>query len=450
MAIGDNGNIAAAETTRGRTPFKAADPTKGAFFWLSGFFMVYCARPEDWIPGLKYFPLAKITAILAMWGLFTALGKTKRTFKDLPKEARLLLIMIGLFYLGAFLSPVWRGGAVTRTIDFSKVYIAWVLVFLLITTFDRLRRIIFIQAFSVVVVCAAALVKGHGTPRLEGVLGGIYSNPNDLAFAIVLSLPFALAFMVTAKNALIKVLWASGMLVMAVALFETASRAGFIDLVISGSVALYFFAIKGKRPYLIVATGLLGVVIMAAAGGKLYDRFAALSGDSSTEQSAYGSFEDRKYLMLRALTAIEHYPILGVGLRDFPTYSLIWHDVHMTYLQICAEGGVAVLVLYLMFIWCAFKNLKILRRTKNLDPDIVLFVGALQSSMVGFVIGACFAPEAYQFFPYFAVAFTATLLQTVKEQNQEPGSALPPPKKPRHFLEVYADHRTRGTVSPVR
>ena len=450
MAIGDNRTITAAETPRRRTSFKLADPTKGAFFWLSGFFVVYCARPEDWVPGLKYFPLAKITAILAMWGLFNALGRTKRTLKDLPKEARLLLIMIGLFYVGAFLSPVWRGGAVTRTIDFSKVYVAWVLVFLLITTFDRLRRIIFIQAFSVVVVCAAALVKGHSTPRLDGVLGGIYSNPNDLAFAIVLSMPFALAFMVTAKNALIKVLWLVGMLVMAVAIFETASRAGFIDLIISGSVALYFFAIKGRRPYLIVATGLIGVVIMAAAGGKLFDRFAALSGNSATEQSAYGSFEDRKYLMYRAIDAIEHYPILGIGLRNFPTYSLIWHDVHMTYLQICAEGGIAVLVLYLIFFWRGFKNLKILRRTKNLDPDIVLFIGALQSSLVGFVVGACFAPEAYQFFPYFAVAFTATLLQTIKEQQQEPGSMRPPPKKPRHFLEVYADHRTSRSVSPVR
>ena len=126
-----------------------------------------------------------------MWGLFTSLGRTKRTFKQLPKEANLLLAMIALLYVGAFLSPVWRGGAVTRTTDFSKIYIAWVLGFLLITTFDRLRRIIFIQAFSVIVICAAALLKGHSTPRLDGVLGGIYSNPNDLAFAIVLSLPFA-------------------------------------------------------------------------------------------------------------------------------------------------------------------------------------------------------------------------------------------------------------------
>ncbi len=450
MVIGDNGNPAPAEVSERRPSFRVADPTKMAFFWLSGFFVIYCARPEDWIPGLKYFPLAKITAILAIWGLFTALGKTKRTFKDLPNEARLLLIMIGLLYVGGFLSPIWRGGAVNRTIDFSKIYIAWVLVFLLITTFDRLRRIIFIQVFSVVVVCAVALVKGHGIHRLEGVLGGIYSNPNDLAFAIVLSLPFALAFMVTARNAFLKVCWLCGMLVMAFAIFMTASRAGFIDLVISFSVALYYFAIKGKRLYMLVATGLIAVVVMGAVGGKLYDRFYALSGNSTTDESAYGSYEDRKYLMGRAVDAIETYPIFGIGVHNFPTYSLIWHDVHMTYLQICAEGGIAVLILYLMFFYRGFRNLKILRQTKNLDPDIVLFVGALQSSMVGFIIGACFAPEAYQFFPYFAVAFTATLLQTVKEQQPVPGSAPPPPKEPRHFLEVYADHGTTGAVSPVR
>ncbi len=110
-----------------------------AFFWLSGFFVVYCARPEDWIPGLKFLPLAKITAILAMWGLFTALGRTKRTYKDLPQESKLLLAMIGLLYFGAFLSPVWRGGALIRTIDFSKIYIAWVLVFLL-SRFCRCHR----------------------------------------------------------------------------------------------------------------------------------------------------------------------------------------------------------------------------------------------------------------------------------------------------------------------
>ena len=31
---------------------------QGAFFWLSAFYVVYCARPEDWIPGLYLFPIA--------------------------------------------------------------------------------------------------------------------------------------------------------------------------------------------------------------------------------------------------------------------------------------------------------------------------------------------------------------------------------------------------------
>jgi O-antigen ligase/polysaccharide polymerase Wzy-like membrane protein len=449
VAIAENNSVTL-EAAGSRTGFRVSDPTKGAFFWLTGFFIVYCARPEDYIPGLKFLPLAKITAVFAIWGLFTAIGRTKRKYKDLPKEATLLLIMIGLLFVGAFLSPVWRGGAVRRTIDFSKIYVAWVLVFLIITSFDRLRSIIFIQVSSVVVACAAALIKGHSVPRLEAVLGGIYSNPNDLAFAIVLSMPFALAFMVTSRKVFVKVIWIAGMLVMLVTLFLTASRAGFIDLVISGAVTLYYFGIKGKRSYLIFATAILTVVIMATAGGKLYDRFAALSGDSDTEQSAYGSYEDRKYLMLRALEGIEHYPIFGIGVRNFPTYSLIWHDVHMTYLQVCAEGGIPVLILYLMFFRRAFVNLKILRKRTDLDPDIVLFVGALTSSLVGFVVGALFAPEAYQFFPYFAVAFIATLLQTIKENDQNPGSVAPQPKKPRHFLETYADYGRTGAVTPVR
>ena len=450
MDIGDNGNVATAEMPARRVSVQLADPTKGAFFWLSAFFVVYCARPEDWIPGLKYFPLAKITAVLAMWGLFNSLGRTKRHYKDRPIEARLLLTMIGLMYIGAFTSPIWRGGALKNTIDFSKIYIAWMLVFLLITTFGRLRRIIFIQAVSVVVISAVALVMGHNTPRLNGVIGGIYSNPNDLAFAIVLSLPFALAFMVTARSPIKKAFWLFGMLIMAVALFETASRAGFVDLVISGSVTLYHFAIKGRRMYLLVATAFLGVIIGVSVGGKLYDRFEALSGSSATEQTAYASYEARMYLMQRAMDGIINYPIFGVGARNFPVYSLIWHDVHMTYMQIMVEGGIPVGIIYLLFFWRAFVNLKILKKVENLDEHTVLFIGAIYSSLVGYVVGALFAPEAYQLFPYFSVAFTAALLATVREHEHSLGSVAPPPKKPRHFLEAYADRGTTGAMSPVR
>jgi O-antigen ligase len=411
----------------------------GAFFWLSAFYFVYCARPEDWLPGLKYVPLAKITAFFTCAALVMSMGKAKRGLRDLPKEAYYLIIMIGLLLVSALLSPIWKGGAFVHSLDFGKVSIAWVMTFLLVTDFSRLRRVIFIQAASVAAIAIISIVKGHNTPRLDGVLGGIYSNPNDLAFAIVLSLPFCLAFLLTAKGLLRKLAWTLAMLVMAAALFLTASRAGFIDLVISGTVCLWHFGIRGRRPQLIVAAGLALMVLMIAAGGLLRARFATIFADEvdPNVQSAYGSFEERKFLIFKAIEGIEHYPVFGVGAHDFANYSGLWKEVHNAYLQIGVEGGIPVLMLYLAFFGRGFGNLKILRRRRrDLDTHTTLFVGALHSSLIGFVVGALFAPEAYQFFPYFAVAQTSVLVAIIHEQEQveaavpEPSSGLTPRAEP--------------------
>jgi hypothetical protein len=419
----------------------------GAFFWLSAFYFVYCARPGDWIPGFKFIPLAKITGICAFLGLLMSLGKTRRGFKDLPREAVYLIFMITLLFAGAFLSPVWKGGAFFRTLDFSKVAVAWVLTFLLVTNFERLRRIIFIQAGSVAIIGVVSILKGRGSARLEGILGGIYSNPNDLAFAMVLSLPFCLAFMLQTRKAMSKIFWLTSMLAMCGALFMTASRGGFITFAVSGTVCLWHFGVKGKRFYLIVGTGVVGLILALIAGGRLKDRFLAISGEdigSRTEQSAYGSFEERRELMVIALHGITHYPILGIGAHNFPNYSGKWRDVHMTYLQMGVEGGVPALILYLLFFRSGFNNLRLIRKRKDLSPEVRLFTGALHSSLVGFVVGALFAPEAYQYFPYFTVAYTSVLL--VLTQEQAACSPAQPSNPPKRQVEAYARN---GRTSPV-
>jgi O-antigen ligase len=409
---------------------EARNPMRVAFFWLAAFYFVYCARPEDWIPGLGIIPLAKITGICAFVALLASAGKAKRSIRDLPREGFYLLAIIGLMYFSAVLSPVWRGGAFSHTTDFSKIFVAWVLTFLVVTDFEKLRRIIFIQAVSVALIAVVSVIKGRGHERLLGVLGGIYSNPNDLAFAIVLSLPFCLAFVMTSKGVFRKLAWVAAVLVMLLALMMTASRGGFISLVVTGIVCLWYFGVKGRRFYLIAATAVVGFVLLLTAGGKLKDRFMAVTGegmDTSMENKAYGSFEERQFLMKRAAEGIIHYPILGIGVRTFPTYSGIWREVHMTYLQIGVEVGVPALVLYLLFFARGFGNLRKIRRRRNLDPEIVLFNGALTASLVGFVVGALFSPEAYQFFPYFAVAFTAALLRIIVESEQSGETVEPMP-----------------------
>jgi len=45
---------------------------------------------------------------------------------------------------------VWKGGAVSHTVDFAKVFVVYVLIFVLVTDIPRLRRIVYVQSASVV------------------------------------------------------------------------------------------------------------------------------------------------------------------------------------------------------------------------------------------------------------------------------------------------------------
>src|SRR2546425_5936641 len=92
-------------TVRKRDPF-------GAFFWLSAFYLVYCARPEDWLAGIGLLPLAKITGIAAFGAFLFGAGKGRRKFSELPLESYLLLAMIVILMVSSMLSPIWKGGAI--------------------------------------------------------------------------------------------------------------------------------------------------------------------------------------------------------------------------------------------------------------------------------------------------------------------------------------------------
>ena len=398
------------------------------FFWLSAFYVVYCARPEDWIHPLGIIPLAKVTGIGAFLAFLLSVRSGQRKFRDLPREAHYLLAFLCVLLIASLTSPIWRGGATSRTLDFSKVYVVWALTFFLVTDILKLRRIMFIQAFSLPLICSYAVLRGHSIPRLDGFLGGIYSNPNDLAFAIVLSYPFCFMFLLTAKG-IRKVFWMVGMLAMAAALVLTASRGGFITLLITGIVGLWHFGVKGRRFYLIAITGLVTVILLGLAGGPLKARFDTIfTGEAEGKQqsTALASYEERKYLMDRAIDGWEHYPIFGMGTRNFEVYSLNWHEVHMTYLQVAVEGGTIGLILYLAFFLRGFRNLRILLKRKDLSVEMKLITGALHSSLVGFIVGALFSPEAYQFFPYFSVAYTSALYSIVKRNDSLAASSQGP------------------------
>ena len=382
-------------------------PLVGAYVSLLLFMVVYCARPEDWIPGLAAVPLAKITAILALLALVLSILHARQR---LPREVIYLGLLVGQLFVAAGLSPVWRGGAFQATFDFAKIPVLVVIMALVITTGKRLQRLILIQAASVSVIALVALLKGHLIlGRLEGTLRGNYSDPNDLAIAIILSLPLCLALLFLSRSRLRKASWALAMLVMLYAVFMTGSRGGFIALIVTAAVLLWEFAIRGRRHYLSVLAALVGLIVWQFSSGTLAERFkGALNG---TESSA----EAHQELFWRSLEVTTEHPVFGVGPGNFEQVSGSWHVTHNSFTQMSAEGGVPALILYIAILWSGFKNIRAAKRYAKGHRDTTLMAKALHASLIGYVIGSCFLSVSYAFFPYFLVAYTTALFSVAKK-----------------------------------
>lgn len=436
---GDKGKVIEAIVTdsiSAERPKSRQKPLLGAYGALLLFMFIYSARPEDWIPGLLNVPLAKIAAILAVLALVFSLRQIRQRF---AREVVYLAILVGQLFLAALLSPVWRGGAVQATLTFSKVLIIVIVMTVAVNSAKRLRLMILVQAASVALIAVVTIVKGHLlVGRLEGTLGGIYSNPNDLALAITIALPLCLALLFLAKNRVWSVTWALALLVMLYAVFRTGSRAGFLGLIAAAVVCLWEFAIRGRRRYLILLAVLLGVILWQSASGMLAGRLKGTLDIKEDTASAYGSAQQRQQLFWRSIEITAQHPLFGVGPGNFEQVSGSWLVTHNSFTQMSSEGGVPAFILYVLILLLGFRNARAAKQLTKGTGELSVLAKALQASLVAYMIGSLFASTAYQFFPYFLVAYTTALFLIAKKsvfhsKEHESASQAAPEK------QVYAD-----------
>ncbi len=385
----------------------------GAYVALLAFMLIYFLRPEDWIPGFSAVPFAKFAGILALLGLLFSLPEIRERF---PREVFYLALLIGQLFLASVFSPVWRGGALQITISLLKVLVVVVVMALAVNSLKRLRMLIFTQAASAAVMAGVTLWKGRSVEgRLEGILGGNYSDPNDLALSFVISIPLCLAFVFLARSWFWKAFWTAAIMAMTAAILETGSRGGFLALVVMAAACLWTFAIRGRRPYLIGIAALLGVVATLSFGGMVVGRLKGTFNPKDDTAAAYASTEERQHLFWRSVEVTKEHPLLGVGPGNFMQLSGNWHVAHNSFTQMSSEGGIPALLLYLVLLGCGFSNIRASKRFANKEKGTILFAKALQSSLIGFIAGSFFLSVTYAFFPYFLVAYTTSLFSIARK-----------------------------------
>jgi O-antigen ligase len=385
-----------------------------AYTSLVLFMLVYCARPEDWIPGVGHVPLAKIVgAIVIIAGLFS-LGQSRLR---LPREASYLVLLTGCLWLSVPFSPVWKGGAFAQAFEFTKVVpVIFVMVFAL-RSLPRFRRLIFVQTACVVIISAVSIWKAHVyIGRLEGVLNGNYSNSNDLATQIVICLPFCAIFMLRAPSLLKKLMWGFAIILMSYAVLLTGSRGGFLAWAVVMAVCVWRLGIQGRRRGLLVL-GLLGVFLVSVAGGEVSKRFGVITSKQDNAV-AYASAQSRKQLFLRAVAETVKHPLFGIGVGNFPVVSGNWHEDHNIITELSAEAGIPAAILLIMIVWRSFSNLRRVERIEQRKSERMMWAQGLYASLLGLLVATFLSPDAYQYFVYFFLFYPTALLLISREQQR--------------------------------
>jgi O-antigen ligase len=410
----------------------------GAYFWVEAFFVVYCSRPEDWIPVVGVLHLAKVVGILAVVSFVLALGSTERR---LPREVVYLFLLLGWMFLSSAYSPVWKGGAINKTVDFAKTVVIVAVMTMAVSTVARFRRLIFIQAASAGMIGIVSFYKGaiRGM-RLEGAIGGIYTNPNDLALALVLTLPFCLFFMLTARSFPRKMGWAVLSMVMAYIVILTASRGGFIALALAIAVCLWHFGVKGRRFYLLIITMVLGTAFFLHAGKTLLARLEGTFNPGENVAHAYASSQARQQTLIKSLKVTAEHPLFGVGVGDYPIISGSWTETHNVYTAFSAEAGIPALLLFLLILRRAFSNLWKARKWVGDTTELGMIGASLEASMLAFAVASFFFPVPYHFFVYAMFAYTTVLYQIGKEKLETDSPAA----KPHLARSLWGGFQTRA------
>lgn len=396
-----------------------------AYFGLVAFLFVYCARPSDWT-GLRLFPFAKITAALAILGLLAALFTGGRKFLHLPKEVILLFFLFAQLCLSVPFA-VWPGGSFeTVFVDFSKVIPIVILIVATATTAARLRILFTVQTASVALIALVTLLgrsqqvglsQSSDIVRFGGAIGGIFGNPNDFAWALSLMFPLAFALMLRSRNILTKSLWVSAMIMMVIAVMKTYSRGGVICLIVSGGMTMWLFGVRARRPHLVIAAAIAGLLLLAVAAPPGF--FGRVASTTDWAEDDTGSAWARKHLFILSLKTTMQHPLLGVGPGNFTIVSGSWHGTHNTFTQFSSEAGIPAMLLFVAILWSSMRNLRMVRKWTSEKDDLWILSAGLSASFAGFVVGGFFGMAAYHFFAYFMIGYSCALYRLAQNARGE-------------------------------
>ncbi|HMB28213.1 MAG TPA: O-antigen ligase family protein [Blastocatellia bacterium] len=391
------------------------DPYRFAFGLLYLFTLLLYARPNDLFPAMGAFPLAKIVAIIAPLAYIYAQYRLGKPVIKWTIEVKMVIVML---LLAVMFTPFAVSPGESAAM-LSEVFIKTVTIFILIigvvNTRERLRAMIKLTALCGTAMAVFA-IKNYATgnftmkgDRIEGLVGGMFGNPNDLAAAFNMLIPLAVTLALMSSRR-VRPLYAVCALLLFGGVLVTFSRAGFITLAASSGVMLWKFG-RGSRSSLALAT-LVAVVLLFSVFSDAYrSRLMTILEPNS---DASGSAQERVDLLERGLDLSLRHPIIGVGMGNFHIYSIHEKVAHNGYVETAAELGMIGLLAYLIIILAPLRGLAKIERERvkpdaRADLDVKYLSIGLQTAIIAYMTNSFFLSIQYLWYLYYTAGFAVAL-----------------------------------------
>src|SRR5262245_2254278 len=391
------------------------DPYRFAFGLLYLFTLLLYARPNDLIPAMGTFPLAKIVAITAPLAYIYAQYRLGKPVIKWTVEVKMVIVMLLLAVMFTPFAASPGDSVTTLSGVFIKTVIIFILIIGVVNTRERLRAII-----KLTVLCgtwlAAFAIKSYTTgnftmkgARIEGPIGGMFGNPNDLAAALNVLIPLAVELALMSSGR-VRMLYAVCALLLFCGVVVTFSRAGFITLAAVSGVMLWKFG-RGSRSSLSLATLVAFVLLFSVFSGAYRSRLMTILDPSS---DATGSAQARADLLEHGLNLSLRHPIIGLGMGNFHIYSIREKAAHNGYVETAAELGMIGLLAYLTIILAPLRGLAKIERERvrpgaRADLDAKYLSIGLQAALIAYIFNSFFLSIQYLWYLYYAAGFAVAL-----------------------------------------
>lgn len=425
-----------------------------AFTWTLLFTAALFLRPQDLIPPLQVLHLAEVTAIGGLASLFASRLRSGQSPTRMTPELAGVVALGTVILVTAPLS-IWMGGAVHVFLDtYVKVILVYLLAVNVISSPKRVERLTWVLVLAVGYIAFRAVldyVRGAnlvaaGT-RVEGEVGGVLQNPNDLALNMVSFFPLAAFMTLRPGSFLRRGLGAVCAVFMVGAIVASESRGGFLGFVAMLTV-LAIFAVR-RRPVFVVAGALAAICALPVLPQSYWHRLASITNSKLDD---YGSEDARRELLKESFRAFVENPVFGVGAGQFVNWDpdhrvQTAHEAHNVFLQVAADLGLPGLLIFIFLVGRAFSAVFGTRRLlygprlarpgpkqSGIGHETPLLTAeewqlldahsaAMAAALVGWLVCACFASVAYSWTFYYLLALAATPREMLRDLLPKPHAA---------------------------